>query len=89
MDDLVQRILDQATVIHLQPDDVLLIGNVGRAAAEDVQRVINELDAVLPNKVLMFSEGITLDIDRDLEPSQDPPRQFGTDWLYSVEEGKA
>jgi len=71
MTDLVQRLLDKATVIHLQPDDVVLIGNVGdRAAEKDVQRVINELDAVLPNKVLMLHKGISLELLRDLEPKQ-------------------
>lgn len=65
---LTQALLDKATVVHLQPDDVILIGNIGHEALEQGQRLLEEISADLPGKrVVMFSEDINVDLLRDLE----------------------
>lgn len=56
-------------VIHLQPDDVLLIGNVGSDNHEQLQKVVNELREAVPTakKVVVFAEAIDVHSLRGLE----------------------
>lgn len=78
------RLLDKAQVVHLQPDDVLLIGNIGDididTDTEQAQSVVDDLKASLNvKKVFMFSEGIDIDLIRDLAPCPYCSRPEGWD----------
>lgn len=68
MKDIAKQLLDKATVVHLQPDDVLLFGNIGtisRESADEIQRFLAE---VLPGKkTVLFEQDIDLDLLRYLE----------------------
>lgn len=60
---------DKAQVVHLQPDDVVLIGNVGDIDAEEAQIAIEGLKTALNvKKVAMFTESISVDLVRDFDP---------------------
>lgn len=65
MNDAAKGLLAKATVVHLQPDDVLLISNIGEYGSEAAEFI----KAAFPDKkVIMFAEGIDLKVLRDLEP---------------------
>lgn len=68
MDNPVAHLLDKATVVHLQPDDVLLIGNVGTISRETAEAIRDCITAVMPDrKLLIFESGIDIELLRNLE----------------------
>ena len=65
MNDAAKGLLDKATVVHLQPDDVLVFSNLGEYGTEAVEFI----KAAFPDKkVIIFAENINLDVLRDLAP---------------------
>ena len=65
MDDTAKGLLDKATVVHLQPDDVLVFSNIGEYGPEAAEFI----KAAFPDtKVIMFAGNINLDVLRDLVP---------------------
>ena len=68
MDELAQQILDRASVVHLQPDDVLVFSNVGDIDPAQNEAAIARLKEALGGKMIVFFHGpVDLDLLRDLE----------------------
>lgn len=67
-------------VVLLQPEDVLLVGNLrdGRAA-EALHRALH---AVNPNRrVICFTGGIDVQLLRGVDPSEAEPVALDVDWM--------
>lgn len=78
--DFAQAILDKATVVHLQPDDVLVLSGLGPITPDDAQRFAAMLHQNLPgHKVLLLDEGIRIDLERELDPCPYCSRPEGWD----------
>jgi hypothetical protein len=61
MDDFAQRLLDKATVHHLQPEDILLIGNAGELVGANADQSIKDLQGLFPDRhVVIFKEDINV-----------------------------
>lgn len=58
----------EPTVLHLQPDDVLLIGNAD-AYLQNVDEFVGELKTALPSvsKVFVFGDDIDVKLLREVE----------------------
>jgi hypothetical protein len=67
MDDLVQRLLDKATIVHLQPDDILLIGNAG-PVDDTCTQALQQLQNLVSSPLYIFERDINVELIRDLTP---------------------
>jgi hypothetical protein len=85
-DPAIQELASKATVLHIKPSDVLLIGNIGDITEEAAQRFgLRQMREALNVKaVYFFQQDIDVTLLRHLE---DQPRQHGTDWLQTSNEG--
>lgn len=82
---------ERVQVVHLKPDDTIVFSNVGYEVTDDL--VAQAKEALGGRRVIFFTESVDIAILREIEvaaaqPTTEPARETGTDWLYSVEERK-
>lgn len=79
---------EQWTVFDLQPDDVLLIGNV-HGAEHDMDEVTRRLRDLYPERrFVFFGDGIDVKLLRDVEAADAPDKVWTLDELSGVVCGK-
>lgn len=67
--DFAESLLEKATVIHVQPDDVFVFSNVGDIEAGNSG--LDELKQMLGGRTLVFFRGpVDIELLRDIEAKQ-------------------